>query len=256
MDKQEYGIQMYSVRDTAEKSLKKALEEVAKMGYKYVEFAGFFENPSEEVKAWLLEYGLKCVSTHTSIQSVAPEAIEETIAYHKALGCETIIVPWAEWDTPERIENTMNILLSAQKKLEENGMKLGYHNHSMEFLPTNDGIIFEDELINKTNIELEIDTFWLFNVGIDVVDYLEAHKDRIKMIHLKDGKITDEENRVFYHAHDGVESCSLGMGEAPIEKIRKWAIDNDVLMIVESEGLQPTGIEEAKRCIDFLRTLD
>ena len=47
----EYGIQLYSVRDLAEKDLAAALEAVAKMGYTHVEFAGFFGHPAKEVKA-------------------------------------------------------------------------------------------------------------------------------------------------------------------------------------------------------------
>ena len=55
----EYGIQMYSVRDLAAESLDAALEAVAAIGYKYVEFAGFFGHTAEEVKAMLDKHGLK-----------------------------------------------------------------------------------------------------------------------------------------------------------------------------------------------------
>ena len=55
----EYGLQLYSVRDITKENLKDALRQVAEMGYTYVEFAGFFGNSAEDVKAWLDEYGLK-----------------------------------------------------------------------------------------------------------------------------------------------------------------------------------------------------
>ena len=54
-----YGIQMYSVRDLAEKDLYAALKCVADIGYKYVEFAGFFGHKAEDVRAWLDELGLE-----------------------------------------------------------------------------------------------------------------------------------------------------------------------------------------------------
>ena len=41
------------------------------------------------------------------------------------------------------------------------------------------------------------------------------------------------------------------MEDSPCE-----AIKNNVLMVVESEGLEPTGIEEVRRCMEYLRTLD
>ena len=37
-----YGLQLYSVRDAAEKDYEMTLREVAAMGYEYVEPAGFF----------------------------------------------------------------------------------------------------------------------------------------------------------------------------------------------------------------------
>ena len=54
----EYGIQMYSVRDITEKNMDGALKALAEMGYKFVEFAGFFGIPADEIKAMLDKYGL------------------------------------------------------------------------------------------------------------------------------------------------------------------------------------------------------
>ena len=50
--------------------------------------------------------------------------------------------------------------------------------------------------------------------------------------------------------------CSLGSGEAPVAAVRKKAIESGYGIVVESEGLDPTGKEEVKRCIDYLKTLD
>ena len=45
-----YGLQMYSVRDAAEKDLLGTLEKVAALGYHYAEFAGFFGYSAEAVR--------------------------------------------------------------------------------------------------------------------------------------------------------------------------------------------------------------
>lgn len=256
MARTEYGLQMYSIRDITKDSMRKALEEVANMGYKYIEFAGFFDYTAEQIKIWLDEFGLVCSGTHSGMDTIAPEAIDETIRYHKAIGCDNLIVPGCDWSTKEKSDGVIETLNAAQKKLAENGIRLGYHNHSREFFPTADGIVFEDEVISRTGVELEIDTFWLFNAGIDVISYLEEHKDRIKVIHLKDGIPSVDENKSFDLVHTGVKGFSVGEGRAPITAIREWANKNGVLMVIESEGLNPTGLEEVKRCIDYLRTLD
>lgn len=256
MAKTEYGIQMYSVRDTAEKSLRDALEGVAKLGYKYIEFAGFFDNDAKTVKAWLDEFNLVCSGTHTGIEAIKPDTINETIAYHKEIGCKNLIVPGCDWSTPEKSDSVLETLNFAQKKLAENGITLGYHNHSREFFPTPDGIVFEDEVITKTTVELEIDTFWLFNTGKDVIPYLEEIKDRIRVIHLKDGIPSADCDKNYDHVHDNVTGKSVGSGNAPVDAVREWAIKNDVLMVIESEGLDPTGLEEVGRCIEYLRKFD
>lgn len=252
----EYGLQMYSLRDITEKDLKASLKLAADIGYKYVEFAGFFGHAAEEVREWLDEYGLICSGTHTKGDAIAADKIDETIAYHKTIGCKNLIIPGMDWSTEEKMDANIALMNTAQKKLAENGITLGYHNHSREFFPTSYGKIIEDEIIRRTDVELEIDTFWAFNAGLDPVAYCESLKDRIRVVHLKDGIPSVVENRNIDHVHDGVIGKSSGEGEAPVKAVRAWAIENDVLMVIESEGLNPTGPEEVKRCIDYLRSLE
>jgi sugar phosphate isomerase/epimerase len=154
------------------------------------------------------------------------------------------------------MEENIAALNKAQKKLAAAGITLGYHNHSGEFYETPYGKIVEDELLARTDIAIQIDTFWLFNAGIDPVPYLEAHKDRIRVIHLKDGIVSKDTKGSFADAKNGAVGKSVGSGDAPVKAVREWAIKNNVLMVIESEGLDPTGPEEVKRCIDFLRALD
>ena len=252
----DYGLQLYSVRDITKDDLKGALRAVAEMGYKYVEFAGFFGNSAEDVRAWLDEYGLIASGTHTKLDALTPDTIGETIRYHKVIGCKNLIVPSARWDTEENMEKNIAALNEAQKILSDAGITLGYPNHSGEFYETPYGKIVEDELLCRTDISIPIDTFWLFNAGIDPVPYLEAHKDRISVIHLKDGVVSKDTKGSFADARNGAVGRSVGSGDAPVEAVRAWAIENGVLMVIESEGLDPTGPEEVKRCIDFLRSLE
>ena len=256
MSKVEYGLQMYSLRDITKENLKDALRQVAEMGYKYIEFAGFFDNKAEDVKSWLDEYGLICSGTHTGRAPLEDDQIDATIAYHKAIGCKNLIIPGMDWSTRELLDDNIALMNKAQKKLAENGITLGYHNHSREFLTTPYGLVIEDEIIHRTSVELQIDTWWIYNAGIDPVEYCETYKDRIRVIHLKDGIAAKPECRNYEHCHDDVEGKSVGSGEAPILAVRDWCLKNGVLMVIESEGLDPTGPEEVRRCIDFLRTLD
>lgn len=245
-----YGLQLFSIRDAAEKNFEDTLRQVAEMGYDMVETAGFFGLPAEEVKAMLAHYGLTICSTHTPYRDVFSN-LEQTIEYHKKVGCQNIILPSAPLAIKEEVDYTVACINRFQPIIEAEGLKLHYHNHSREFMPNKDGIIAEEELAKRTNVLLEIDTFWTFNAGLSSVDVLEQYKDRISFIHLKDGIPQDHSN-----PSSRPRGKSLGSGLCPVADIRKKAIELGFSMVVESEGLDPSGPEESKRCIDYLRTLD
>lgn len=68
---------------------------------------------------------------------------------------------------------------------------------------------------------------------------MERLKNRIRVIHIKDGFI-------------GGEGKPLGYGEAPVAEVYAKAAEMGVLMVVESESLKPDGLTEARQCIEFL----
>ena len=245
-----YGLQLYSVRDLAQENYDEALRRVAEMGYTMVEPAGFFGLPATEVAAMLKHYGLTACSTHTGTKLLFDD-FEATVAYHKAIGCNDIIIPGAKHSTAEEVDLLVDQINRVQPMLAAEGMRLHYHNHWQEFRPNKDGQIVEEELAKRTNILFEIDTFWVFDAGLRAVEVMERYKDRMHFIHLKDG---------FAQNFDDPESHavgkSLGSGAAPVEEVRRKAIEMGLEIVVESEGLEPTGIEEVKRCIDYLKGLD
>ena len=247
--KTEYGIQMYSLRDVTAKDLEGALATVAEMGYKYIEFAGFFGHSAESVKGMLDRNGLICSGTHTNWNELTSDRIVDTIRYHSKIGNKNIIIPGFD-RKEETLEKMIEVINYAQPILRENGISLGYHNHSYEFLETPYGKIIHKELETRTAVDFEIDTFWAFNAKINPTDIMERLKDRIKVIHLKDGIPSAD------GTENGAVGKSIGEGEAPIERIRAKALALGALMVVESEGLDPTGPEEVRRCIKYLRTLD
>ncbi len=238
----EYGLQLYSVRDITGKEMGRALKEVAAMGYKFVEFAGFFGIPAADIRAMLDEYGLEVSGTHTGWQEVA-DNFEATVAYHKAIGNKNIIVPGADLNCQAKIDAFVEMANKFQPMLAAEGISFGYHNHSHEFLPNADGSMIHAQLELRTKLEFEIDTYWAFNAKVDPIQLLERLKDRIRVIHLKDG---DECGHGF----------ALGEGKAPVAAVREKAIEMGIRMVVESETLQPDGLSEVKRCIDYLKTLD
>ena len=238
----EYGLQLYSVRDLTAKDFEGTLKEVAKIGYKYVEPAGFFGYSAEEVDAMMKKYGLKVSGTHTGWREVLHNT-EECIAYHKGIGCDTIIIPGADIYTREGIEEFIELVKVAQPKIEAAGLKLGYHNHCEEFyIHGEKGDLFVPymELLERTNINFEIDTYWAYAAGQNPTKLMERIADRLLCIHIKDGL-------------RGGEGKPLGMGTAPCKDVYKKAVEMGLLMVVESETCNPTGMAEAEFCHRFLK---
>lgn len=239
----DYGLQMYSVRDMTQNDLAAALKQVAALGYRFVEFAGFFGHSAAEVRAMLEENGLQVSGTHTGCGELTADKIDETIAYHKEIGNTNIIIPGADFSTKEKLDWVVDLINEAQPKLAAAGIALGYHNHSHEFIKNGYGVYIHKELETRTNVEFEIDTYWAYVAGEDPIAVLERLKDRVRVIHLKDGFA------------DG-KGKALGEGTAPVKAVRAYAIENGLRMVVESETCDPTGIEEVGRCIRYLKSLE
>ena len=86
------ALQVYSVREYASKDLRGTLKEIAKIGYKGVEFAGYYGNEAKDVRKWLDEAGLQAISTHLSVPQLLEGAFDKTAEFERTLGNKRLIV--------------------------------------------------------------------------------------------------------------------------------------------------------------------
>ena len=233
-----YGIQLYSLRDVTPTDMEGALRQVADMGYKMVEFAGFFDYPAKKIAEWLKKYGLEACSTHTKLAAIS----NECIAYHKAIGCRHLIIPGISCSTKENLDKSIEAINYWQPILAREGISLHFHSHTGDFLPNQSGLVVMDELVSRTEILFEIDTHLAFMAGKDPIALLDLYADRVQFVHLKDGK------------RDGTDTA-LGEGDSPVAACHQRAKETGKIIVVESEGLDPTGPAEVARCMAFLKSL-
>lgn len=237
-----YGIQLYGVRDMAEQSLDSAVAAVAALGYASVEFAGFYGKSAQQVTDMLAANGIGISGTHTSLKHLT-EDYEGTVAYHKAIGNKNYIIPAHKLKNQQQIDEFVDAVNGLYPRLKAEGITLAFHNHSGEFLPNADGSVAFEQILYRTQIGLEVDTYWAY-VGMgDPVTLLERVKDRLVAVHIKDG---DSEGN----------GLPLGRGSCPVADVYKKALELNVPMVVESETCTPSGIEEARICIEYLKTLE
>ncbi len=237
-----YGIQLYSMRDLAERDFEAAVAKAAEIGYGMIEFAGFFGRSAEQVAELLKKNDIELFGTHCGMGELVND-FEGTVKFHKAIGNRNYIISYHPMRNKAEIDGFVELVKKYQPMLEADGMRLSYHNHSMEFQQNEDGVMPHPELFARTKIGFEIDTFWAFNAGVNPVALMEQYGDRLTCIHLKDG-------------FRGGRGMPLGKGEAPVAEVYAKAIELNIPIIVESETCDPSGAEEAQICFDCLKSLE
>ena len=183
------GVQLYSVREQAAKDLPKVLEAIGKMGYKGVEFAGYygFDKDPNGLRKLLDDNGLKCCGTHTGLETVTGEALKATAELHHVLGNRFLIVPslvagnaagWAD------LARTFNEIAAKAKAL---GMRVGYHAHAGDFLKF-DGVTSWDIFFGNTgkDVVMQLDTGNCMQGNGDPVAVLKTYPGRSATVHLKE----------------------------------------------------------------------
>ena len=87
------AVQVYSVRDDAAKDFRGTLEEIKKMGYDGVEFAGLYGYAPADVKKMCEEIGLIPISAHVPYYEILlnPEAV---LSQYADIGCKYVAIPY------------------------------------------------------------------------------------------------------------------------------------------------------------------
>lgn len=238
----EYGLQLYSVRDSAAKDLETTVKKVAELGYSSVEFAGFFGRTPEQIVRMTEENNIKIFGSHSSFEDLVND-FDATVAFHRAIGNKNYIIPHVDLTSQEKIDYFVKNVNPIVDKLNSHGIAFLYHNHHMEFMQNSDGSVPYEQLLYRTDILFEVDTYWAFVGMKNPLELLKRMGGRVAAVHLKDGTA------------DG-HGFPLGKGEAPVEDVRKAVSKLNVPMIVESETCVPDGLTEAKICIDYLRKIE
>src|SRR5687768_1127790 len=131
------GVQLYTLRELTAKGFAATVKEVAKIGYKAVELAGYGDlKTAEEVKKALDDAGLKSPSGHYAIEVLEKE-VERIKDEAQTLEMEQVVVPYLGDDRrkdADAYKRTAELLNAIGNALHGVGIELAYHNHAFEFL--------------------------------------------------------------------------------------------------------------------------
>jgi sugar phosphate isomerase/epimerase len=187
------GLQLYTVRDLMKQDFDGTLAKVAAVGYKEVEFAGYFDHSPKDVRAAVDRHGLTAPSAHIDYKSLSDDKFPAVIEAAKVVGHEYLVNPWIEEeirkqpDAWKHAAETFNRAGEASKKA---GIQFAYHNHWFEFLPVN-GKLPYDILLTECDpnlVKMELDLCWITVGGQDPLKYFDRYPGRFPLVHVKDVK--------------------------------------------------------------------
>jgi sugar phosphate isomerase/epimerase len=238
-----FAIQLYSVRDETQKDFPGTLKKLAEMGYTGVEFAGYGGLNAEEMKQVLADNNLKSVGSHIGINRLTNH-LDEEIAYHKILGTEYLICPSSGIKTREDTLQLADTFKPIIKKINDEGFKFAYHNHDYEFNKS-EGEHLLDILFQNLPPEavMELDVYWVAYADLEPLAYMEKHKDRLKLIHVK--QIDREKRNV------DIDKGILDYKEI-ITKAKTLGVEH---FILEQEEYEVSSMVSVKNDINYIMSL-
>lgn len=232
--------QLYSIRDFTEKDFFGTLEEIAKMGYTGVEFAGYGDYSSWDMRKKLDELNLTGISSHVGLDKLKGN-LEGEIQYLNDLGAKYIVCPWADIKTVDSAMEHAELFNKIGEKCAEAGLIFAYHNHAHEF-ELDQGkypleVLFENT--NRQYVKQQPDLFWVAYAGLDPLEYISKNFERCPIIHLKQIENMQSKNNV-----------DAGSGIIDFKKVMKIANKSDY--VYEQESFSGLSIESMKKSFDAI----
>jgi sugar phosphate isomerase/epimerase len=242
------ALQLYSVREDCARDLPGTIAAVAKMGYVGVEFAGYYDRSAAELRRLLDENGLRCAGTHTGLNTILGDELPRTIEFNQAIGNKFLIVPGFPKERRESRAawlETARIMNEASERAVAQGMRVGYHNHSIEFQEL-DGELPWDTFFGNTKPEvvMQFDSGNALHGGAETTPFLKKYPGRATTVHLKEYSKTNNK-------------ALIGEGEVPWDEVFQLCetIGGTEWYIVEQESYAYPPMECVDRCLQALRKM-
>jgi len=232
--------QLWSVQDYTSKDFFGTLEEISKIGYTGVEFAGYKDILAVDMNKKLKELNLTALSAHIGIDKLKSN-LDAEIEYLITLGAKYIVCPYAEINTIESAFEHAEIFNKIGEKSASAGLTFAYHNHAHEF-KIDKGQYPLEVLFNNTDfryVKQQPDVFWIAYAGLDVNEYMKKNIHRCPVIHLK-------------QLEDKVTKRNVDAGSGIIDF--KYLIDlsNTTDFVYEQEEFVGTSMGNMKKSFEFI----
>lgn len=187
------ALQLYSVRDDIKQNFARTVAEVAQIGYRGVELAGYGSLDAAAANRALNDAGLIAAAMHVSrerLQDDFERVVDEALLF----GTSHMVCPWwkpEEFVAVDAVEAIGMELDSIGSRLRERGLLLSFHNHASEFriLEGRPILSWIAGAAAPRNLGIELDVFWAHAAGYPPARFLMEQGQRVRLLHLKDEKV-------------------------------------------------------------------
>jgi sugar phosphate isomerase/epimerase len=199
------ALQMYTLREQAERDFVGTLRAVAEIGYPAVQLQGYGGMTPRQLRAQLDGLGLAVAGTHLGLADVETR-LDEEIAFNVELGNRDLVCAWVPAErhgSADAWHRLAELFQAAGERCRAAGTRLSYHNHAFEF----------DDVGGQTGLEIlfaetdpgrlffEPDVYWIALGGADPATVIRRYAERCRLIHLKD--VGRDEARSFAEVGEG-----------------------------------------------------
>ena len=184
------GLQLYTVRDLMKADLPGTLAKVAAIGYKEVEFAGYFGRTPAQIRDLLRRDGLTSPSTHLPFESLET-TWQKQLDDAKAVGHHWVTIAYIAEEKRRTLDDGKRHAAAfnrAAAHAKSAGLRFAYHNHDFE-LRAIDGTRPIDLLLKETDpslVDFEMDLYWVVFGGGNPIDLFNQYPKRFPLVHVKD----------------------------------------------------------------------
>ena len=190
------SVQLYSLRDALEADFEGTIRKLAAIGFPCVEPAGFHGCKPSEVAKLLADLNLTAPTAHCGLP--IGEAKNEVIETALELGHRYLITGgppgWQDdYTTTDQVKAIAEQYCIAADNVAAHGLQVGYHNHDWDLAEFEAQPAYHTFLAyTPESVLWEADLFWIARAGIDPAEFLQEIGSRGKVLHFKDGHITDQ----------------------------------------------------------------
>ncbi|NBA74978.1 TIM barrel protein [Emticicia sp. ODNR4P] len=184
------GAQAYTFRNSFPNGITATLDTIKALGITELEGNVPKGMDATEYLKLLKERNIKVPSTGAGYEEIVANPMS-VVENAKKLGAKFVMVAWiphkADFDIFEA-QQAVEDFDKVGKVLAENGITFCYHIHGYEFIPYQDGTLF-DFIARRTNpkyVSFELDMLWAFHGGANPEGLLDKYPTRFKMLHVKD----------------------------------------------------------------------